>query len=208
MFARQLAGVVDGGLALTGYLPASMAISGGPKAVKGVTVSGNYPFEEGAIVRFDLSAPVDFAVDFPLPVGATSMTVSVEGTRQRLTPMPSGYRRLRRRWSRGETVEVRLELPISPSYHTDSSGGRWVAFLRGPLVLAEGVPEGPPGASAAHPGIDLAKDPAASLELLRSGTPLSYRIQRTGEVLVPYYLAGSSGGGVRTLFRVSAQRSR
>ncbi len=203
MYARHLAGEADGALSINSYLPFEVELDSSVVPVRGLSIKGRYPFEEEASIELDLAQADEFAVDFRLPSGTKSLTVTVEGETQTLRRLPSGFLRLQRVWRPREAIHVEFEFELEAHFTTDRDGDKWVTFNRGPLVLAEDVlpgaqtdfrleaPSGPP-------------NPNAWLQPTSqsSGGPPSYRLQGSKTILIPYYLAGSTGNGVRTMFPV------
>ena len=190
MYARHLLGESGDVLSITSYLPMQNSR---------LAIEGNYPFEDEVSVRLHLNAAEDFAVDWLLPEGAGGMTVSINGQEQPLQQTEKGFLRLERTWSPAEQIRVKFNFPPKAHFHTGRDGKNWVAFTRGPLTLSQDL-----GETASEPA-PLAIN--ASSQLLE---PLgaSYRVRGTEIVLVPYYRAGSTGGGVRTLFPVERTQDR
>jgi hypothetical protein len=205
MYARHLLGRAGEALSVNSYLPMSARLREFGDAVEGIAIDGNYPFDDHVSIKLELSRPVEFPVDFMLPEGADSIAVAIEGQQQTLTGTPTGHHRLLRTWQPGETVEVTFGFPLKAHFHTGRDGGRWVAFTRGPLALAQDA-----GDAAADPEPAVAiqqeqEDAAGWLEPVapEAGSQgVAYRVKGTTAVVIPYYLAGSTGGGVRTLFAV------
>jgi hypothetical protein len=67
-------------------------------------------------------------------VAAGAFSVKVNGQFVAVTSAPSTYAELRRKWQDGDRVEV--ELPMQTTVERLPDGLDWVAFLRGPIVLA------------------------------------------------------------------------
>ncbi len=101
-----------------------------------VTIRGGYPFDARASLSFGLPAAASFAVDFALPPGAKSMRVVVAGQTQRMEKQSSGFFRVTRKWNPGSPIEVVFDSPVRSHVRQGRDGGRWVAFTRGPIVLA------------------------------------------------------------------------
>ncbi len=202
MYARHLAGEAGGALSINSYLPLSAKLTDSATPVRGLSIEGAYPFEDRATLELDLASAEEFAVDFRLPDGAKSLAVRIGGETQTLTPMSSGFLRLERVWEPGETIELVFDFAVEAHLTTGRDGSRWATFTRGPLTLAEDVEKD------SESDIRIASDDLAgladSLEAVseESSRQPTYRIPGSNSVLIPYYLAGSTGNGVRTLFPV------
>ncbi len=214
MHSRHLAGICGGVLVVNSYVPMTVPLTDLTGGKGKFVVEGNYPFEEELAIRVDVSEPTELVLDLILPVGAKSIQVNIDGERQVLERQASGYHRLARVWKPGEKVRVKFEFKLSARFHTSREGTRWVSFMRGPIVLAQDVT-----AQTDQPQVVLAAkaetedatewiEPADSRSLRRhrnlaplAGKVPIYRIKGDrGIILVPYYLAGTFGGGVRTMF--------
>jgi len=212
--ARHLAGKFDEILVVNSYLPMSIPLKAVIDGPGDFSVEGNYPFSDEVRIRFDIPAPVELTVDWILPAGAESLEIAVDGKRQALHPTGFGYHRLARTWTPGETIRVSFDFPLRAHFQTGRDGVRWVSFSRGPIVLAQDVTS-----QKDQPQVVLAVEaktadatewlePADASTLRRHqhllhllGKVPVYRIKGDREIiLVPYYLAGTYGGGVRTMF--------
>jgi DUF1680 family protein len=202
LYARHLVGGAGGVLSLNSYLPLSARLSIPGVAATRVVIEGNYPFEDRAFFRLELTKPSPFAVDFRIPAGAERIEVFAGGRKQPLRPLPSGFLRLFRTWRPDETVLVRFHFPPAASFHSARDGRRWVAFTRGPLVLAQDAGSRVNDDEFALPVPRESRDGGLWLELQAGSGAVSCRLKGTGAVLVPYYEAGSRGGAVRTFFPV------
>lgn len=83
-----------------------------------------------------LKQPAEFALHIRHPrwVAAGAFSVKVNGESVAVSSKPSSYVALRRTWHNGDQVEV--ELPMQTTVERLPDGSDWVAFLRGPIVLA------------------------------------------------------------------------
>ena len=202
MYARHLAGDAGGALSINSYLPFTIALEDSTTPVRGLSIEGGYPFEDRASIELDLATAEEFAVDFRLPDGTESLAVSIDGETQQLNAMPSGFLRLERVWQPGETIEVEFAFAVEAHLSTDRDGGKWATFTRGPLTLAEDVEAD--AASDVRIGSNDESELAGWLEPVAEefDSRPTYRIRDSDSVLIPYYLAGSTGNGVRTMFPV------
>jgi len=202
MYARHLAGEAGDALSINSYLPLSAKLTDSATPVRGLSIQGSYPFEDRATLELDFASAEEFAVDFRLPDGTKSMVVRIGGETQTLTPMPTGFLRLKRVWEPGETIELEFAFDVETHLTTDRDGNKWATFTRGPLTLAQDVEKDSESdirvTSDDLPGL------SASLEVVSEGANQqpSYRVPGSDSLLIPYYLAGSTGNGVQTLFPV------
>ena len=110
---------------------------------------------------------------------------------------PAGYQRLRRTWRPGEEISIECDFGLKAHYQAGRDNRSWVAFKHGPLALAQEYEEG-----AELEALDLGDRRPEAGELIEAAGA-AYRIRGTKIELKPYYLAGSAGRAVRTLFPVT-----
>ena len=180
LFATHLVGVAGEAVSIPSYLPATVAIA--DRGLK-LTIRGDYPFASRASVVFEMAKPASFPVDFALPSGAKALRVEVNGKAQKAQRQASGFYRVRRTWSPGTRIEVIFDFPVAAHVREGRGGKRWVAFTRGPIVLA------------AETSFEIpdARNATALIE--------GERI-KGGPRLAPYYRVGSPRGAVVTYFPV------
>ena len=204
MYARFLLGSAGGALSVNTYLPVSADLSQHHVGAESLAIEGNYPFDDRVTMRLGVKTAKAFAVDFRVPAGATSMKIAIGGKEQKLQQTAAGFLRLQRTWQPGEAVRIQFEFPLKAHFHGDRDGKRWVAFTRGPLALAEEVS----GGRTSDVEVPVVTESEDARQWLRKDQGFRYRIEGTGYVVIPYYLAGSTGAGVRTLFPVKTKESR
>ena len=100
---------------------------------------------------------------------------------QKVQVQPSGFYRVRRTWSPGDRIEASFDFPVKAHVRAGRNGKRWVAFTRGPILLAAESPFDLPKSS----------DPASLVQ--------GDRI-RGGPALTPFYRAGGQKGPVYSYF--------
>jgi hypothetical protein len=95
-----------------------------------------FPDEARTKLTLKLKQPAEFALHIRHPhwVAAGAFLVKVNGRSVTAASTPSSYAELRRQWQNGDRVEV--ELPMQTTVERLPDGSDWVAFLRGPIVLA------------------------------------------------------------------------
>ncbi len=100
-----------------------------------VVLETGYPFEDRVVLRIERNGtrkPFDLALR--LPAWCESPAARLNGRAVPAARGADGYFRIRRRWRRGDIVE--LALPMSLRYEATPDDPATIALLRGPLVLA------------------------------------------------------------------------
>ena len=215
-------------LVVNGYLPCVVPLPGEDGPQGELVVEGGYPLEPACSVRLDLVRPAEFDLDFRVPTGVARLDLAVNGAPQAAERTEAGFLRLRRTWQPGDRVAVAFDFTLGSHFQTASDGLRWVAFTWGPLALAQTVAlqtdqpevvlvvpqESPDGgrwlaAQAAGPAVKPPPVSGDAIEELDTNRPAAvpaasvptWRLAFPRKVLlVPYFLAGSAGGGVRGMF--------
>ena len=109
--------------------------------VAGTTVriaeTSNYPWSGEITIAIDPKKAAEFALKLRIPAWAREATAAVNGQRFRVADhMNKGYLEIRRIWTRRDTVELILPMPVERVYAhpevTEDFGK--VALCRGPLV--------------------------------------------------------------------------
>jgi len=228
LYARHLICEANDRLVVNSYVPGVAPLDGASGLSGHIVVQGRYPFAPECTMRLELRAPATFAVDFRLPAGATAMEMKINDTRQEPVRTESGFFRVQREWKPGDRVSLKFDFPLRARFQTASDGVRWVAFSWGPLALAQSLvkqtdepqnvliieqesedgslwltPERAAGNSPA-PSADaieeLDTNAAATADAATAAVP-SWRLKTPRKVImVPYFMAGANGGGVRTMF--------
>ena len=115
------------------YIPSTLEWSIAGARVQ-LSQAGEYPFETSVQLELKMSRPAEFALHLRIPPWAQDATVSVNGTRQRLHPVPGTFVHGIRTWRTGDRVE--LELPMRMRLaQVDPQHPDTVGLLCGPLVL-------------------------------------------------------------------------
>lgn len=165
---------------------AKLTLAGQPVAVSQRT---EYPWGETVEISLALGRPAEFEVNLRIPGWCEGATLAVAGKPARIDPV-KGYARLRRSWKSGDTILLRLPMPVQrmeahPLVKADL--GR-VAIQRGPIVYClEAADNGGPVRNLA-----LARDPQFIVhprgDLLRGVNVIQART-RDGHTIaaVPYY---------------------
>jgi len=105
----------------------------------------NYPWDGGVKMTVNPAEPVDFALRLRLPDWCRVATLRVNGQIVERPLVEKGYAVLTRRWSRGDTVELDLPMPVEriEANPLIKENNGLVALQRGPLVYGfEGLDNG------------------------------------------------------------------
>jgi DUF1680 family protein len=95
-----------------------------------------FPDEARTKLTLKLKKPSEFIlrVRHPAWVAAGEFSVKINGQSFATSSTPSSYAELRREWRNGDRVEI--EVPMRTTIERLPDGSDWVAFMRGPIVLA------------------------------------------------------------------------
>ncbi|MHC4402742.1 MAG: beta-L-arabinofuranosidase domain-containing protein [Planctomycetota bacterium] len=119
----------DDGLAALVYAPCTVAAKVADGTEVSITEVTDYPFEETIRFEVEPAEPAAFPLHLRIPSWCEAAAVEVNGRPAAEGPAGSVVK-LRRRWQRGDRVELRLPMPLTVS--------RWckgaAAVERGPLV--------------------------------------------------------------------------
>ncbi len=139
--ARLFAGLGDyvysstaDGLAVHLYAGGSAAFEAGPVPVR-LEVRTAYPWEERIELIVEPEEAAVFTLWLRLPGWCRGPRLALNGTPQTIEPV-AGYAGLRRRWSRGDRVELVLPMPVERVWadaRVAAAAGQ-VALQRGPVV--------------------------------------------------------------------------
>ncbi|MFO0908039.1 MAG: glycoside hydrolase family 127 protein [Isosphaeraceae bacterium] len=99
-----------------------------------IQTTGAYPRGHDVSIRIDLEKPAKFRLDVRLPARAGISTIEVPGMPQR--PIKEvGYLTLDRTWFPGDTIHMKLALPLQVEAGDRATAGQ-ASIYRGPLLLA------------------------------------------------------------------------
>ncbi|NLL49437.1 MAG: glycoside hydrolase family 127 protein [Firmicutes bacterium] len=165
-----------------------------------------YPWDEQVRLELNLEGGLEFALHLRLPGWCKQPEVKVNGQVVEVSVPDHGYLTLKREWAKGDTVELKLPMPVERVYANSKvreTVGR-VALQRGPIVYClEEVDNGPNLPAlvlGAEPDFRVVLDPELGVPaILAKG----YRLENSGQDLyttvvpkavptemkaVPYYI--------------------
>jgi DUF1680 family protein len=97
----------------------------------------SYPFLDDIDIEIGVQRQVEFGLGLRIPAWTDGATLAVNGVDQPVPPVADGYTAVRRLWSHGDRVQLRLKPRISPVDLKDHS----VAIRRGPLLFTIPIEE-------------------------------------------------------------------
>ena len=101
-----------------------------------IEVATDYPWSGVVTLRVLAAPPPEREVALRIPAWSAVTGVTVNNSSERMVPPHQGYLRLRRRWRRGDTIRLRLDMAprwTYPDRRVDAVRG-CAAIERGPLV--------------------------------------------------------------------------
>ncbi|HEY4611976.1 MAG TPA: beta-L-arabinofuranosidase domain-containing protein [Bacteroidota bacterium] len=100
-----------------------------------MTQTTSYPAEETSTLTLSMSGTKEFSLSFRVPEWARGASVKINSVAANVTCAPGTWATMKRAWNSGDTVELRIPLPLRMQpidrVHTDV-----VAIVRGPAVMA------------------------------------------------------------------------
>lgn len=182
-----------------------------------LTQSTNYPWDGEINLTVNPAAPQEFTLYLRVPGWARnqpvpsdlyhyidsnpeSPTLSANGTPIEIE-LERGYARLHRHWQAGDTVQLRLPMPVrrvGSHPNIESNVGR-VAIERGPVLYcveeADNGDVGDHGAAQYHLPDNAKLRPTFQRDLLGGCVTLSAELADESVTLIPYHLWGHRGLG-------------
>jgi hypothetical protein len=125
----------DNGLAAISYSPAEVRteISGTPVHIVEDTT---FPFDETVTLKIDPASPVTFPLKLRIPGWTSGVSIRVNGAGQRNIE-PGKFFTISREWHAGDTVLIRMPMPVLVSHgYRDSA-----VVSRGPLLYSLDIGE-------------------------------------------------------------------
>lgn len=105
---------------------------------QGVTLTQQtkFPDQESTRLTLTTTQPRKFTLHLRYPswVAAGALSLKINGKKTDVTTQPGSYIALERTWKKGDQIEITL--PMQTTTEALPDGSNYVAFLRGPIVLA------------------------------------------------------------------------
>jgi hypothetical protein len=171
-------------------------------------VETDYPWDGRVAFRLETPAPVSFALHVRKPGWCERAQLTLEGVADNRQPDDTGYWRFDREWKDGDSLELRLDLPVVRLVaHPNIMACRGqVALQRGPLVYGfEGLD------NADNPSVTLGPDPAFRVEPrpdLLGGVSVIRGFAADGRSIqaIPYYAFANRGSSAQEVWVEQAGR--
>jgi DUF1680 family protein len=163
-----------------------------------IELATDYPWSGSITLRVLAAPPASREVALRIPAWCSAARFTVNNSSERPVVSPDGYLRLRRRWSRGDAVTLRLDMTprwTYPDHHVDAVRG-CAAIERGPLVYCfeqadQAVPLDEMAVSAGSP--------LAEREVTIDGVGRTVQVSAPGRdvsaVAIPYFQWDNRGPG-------------
>ena len=100
-----------------------------------LTIDTLYPGDGHIRLRLDASSKSSFTLKLRIPASCTSSSILVNGKPASAQPGSDGYVAVRRKWSKGDLIELQLKLEPRVIAGDHKNEGK-IALMYGPLVLA------------------------------------------------------------------------
>ena len=125
----------EGGLATVSYAPSEVRTQINGTAVH-IVEDTALPFDENVTIKVDPAQPVNFAMKLRIPGWTNGVSVRINGLSQR-NITPGQYLTISREWRPGDTILMRMPMPVMVS-----TGYRGSAVIsRGPLLYSLDIGE-------------------------------------------------------------------
>lgn len=120
-----------------------------------LTQESDYPWNGAVRITFGQASQGELALMMRIPAWADSATIHVNGKPFSTPARPSSYAEVRRKWSKGDVVELNLPMAarLVQSHPYQEFTRNQVAVMRGPLVYCLESPDVPPGMRVDELGI-------------------------------------------------------
>lgn len=102
----------DQGLAATLYGPCTVSALAGANVRVKLACETAYPFDEAIRITVEPQRPASFPLYFRIPTWCKAARILVNGSPVSASPGSSGFVRIQRQWSRGDTVTLALPMSV------------------------------------------------------------------------------------------------
>jgi DUF1680 family protein len=105
-----------------------------------LTQTTNYPKEESSELRVDVPASAEFTMQIRIPGWLkTQPRIAVNGKSFDVAAQPGNFAAIRRKWNKGDTVEVRFPMSFRAA-PVDDQHPKLAAVMRGPVMYVAANP--------------------------------------------------------------------
>jgi DUF1680 family protein len=163
-----------------------------------IEMATDYPWSGAITLRVLAAPPASREVALRIPAWCSAARFTVNNSSERPVVSPDGYLRLRRRWSRGDAVTLRLDMTprwTYPDHRVDAVRG-CAAIERGPLVYCF---EQADHAVPLDEMVVSAGSPLAEREVTIDGVGRTVQVSATGRgvtaIAIPYFQWDNRGPG-------------
>jgi uncharacterized protein len=94
----------------------------------------DYPVGDTVAIKIEPEKAETFTLALRIPAWSENNSIRVNGEKSVIDIKPGAYLRIHRKWTRGDTVELRLDL--RGRMISEPTGKSFIALARGPIVLA------------------------------------------------------------------------
>jgi DUF1680 family protein len=98
-----------------------------------IVEEAEYPFRDNVRFSINPDTPASFGLGLRIPIWSSETHITLNGRSQEITTPPGGFMTLRRKWSRGDVVEIKFNMQPRVSRWFNRS----FAIERGPLVFSK-----------------------------------------------------------------------
>ena len=123
----------DSGLYVSLYVPSELTWRRADGQVK-VTQDTKYPEEETSKLLLTMNSSSRFGLNFRIPGWSRDVTIKVNGIAAEARIQAGTWATLDRTWTSGDTVEIRIPLPLRYQA-VDAQHPRRMAIVRGPVTM-------------------------------------------------------------------------
>jgi DUF1680 family protein len=205
IFSNNLAGIMDGHLAIGSLAPAHIELTkqfGGGE----LRIESQFPEVPLAEIVLDVEKPKQYTIEFRLPMSTALEKVEINGEAVEVMENPRGFYEITRKWKSGDVLRIDMDYQLDLHVQDGEEGQRWLSFNYGPLALAQVISEIPEEEPFMGLGLSL-DEPEKILELLEESqgedAKIMFTVKDSGIKLIPFYQTATWETGPRTYFKFS-----